>query len=184
MSDMKELNGQLSGSSNLTDDILELTGELSEPSTLSGDVVIDTVYTTGEIDVRVIERLIEEYLTSHPPVDGEDGVSPTISVEEIEGGYTVTITDVNHTDVINILHGDKGEDGAPGLQGEKGDKGDKGDTGEQGPKGDPGKDGAQGPQGPAGPKGDSPIRGTDYWTEADKAEIKSYVDQAILGGEW
>lgn len=29
-----------------------------------------------------------------------------------------------------------------------------------------------------------PVRGTDYWTEADKAEIKSYVDNAILGGSW
>lgn len=42
-----------------------------------------------------------------------------------------------------------------------------------GPKGDPG------PQGPKGDKGDSvkgdpgysPVRGTDYWTDEDKAEI-------------
>ena len=32
--------------------------------------------------------------------------------------------------------------------------------------------------------GYAPVRGTDYWTEADKNEIKSYIDQAILGGEW
>lgn len=32
--------------------------------------------------------------------------------------------------------------------------------------------------------GKTPIKGTDYWTEGDKAEIKSYVDEAILGGEW
>lgn len=35
-----------------------------------------------------------------------------------------------------------------------------------------------------GDKGDAPIRGTDYWTEEDKAEIKAYVDEAILGGAW
>lgn len=29
-----------------------------------------------------------------------------------------------------------------------------------------------------------PQRGSDYWTEADKAEIRSYVDEAILGGAW
>lgn len=29
-----------------------------------------------------------------------------------------------------------------------------------------------------------PIRGQDYWTEADKEEIKRYVDEAILNGEW
>ena len=35
-----------------------------------------------------------------------------------------------------------------------------------------------------GQKGTTPVRGTDYWTEADKAEIKNYVDNAILGGIW
>jgi len=33
-------------------------------------------------------------------------------------------------------------------------------------------------------KGSSPVRGTDYWTDADIAEIKTYVDEAILGGAW
>lgn len=50
-----------------------------------------------------------------------------------------------------------------------GPKGDKGDTGNKGDTGDPGY---------------SPVRGTDYWTDADKAEIKAYVDEAILGGAW
>ena len=53
--------------------------------------------------------------------------------------------------------------GAPGA------KGDKGDTGDNGA---PGAD------------GHTPVRGTDYWTAADIAEIKSYVDTAILGGAW
>ena len=30
----------------------------------------------------------------------------------------------------------------------------------------------------------APVRGTDYWTEADIAQIKGYVDDAILGGAW
>ena len=30
----------------------------------------------------------------------------------------------------------------------------------------------------------APVRGTDYWTEADIAEIRGYVDDAILGGAW
>lgn len=48
----------------------------------------------------------------------------------------------------------------------------------KGAKGDPGK------QGEKGEDGYTPVRGTDYWTDADKAEIKSYVDDAILNGEW
>ena len=38
--------------------------------------------------------------------------------------------------------------------------------------------------GSEGASGYTPVRGVDYWTEADKAEIKSYVDSAILGGAW
>lgn len=53
--------------------------------------------------------------------------------------------------------------------------------GPTGPQGEIGPAGAQGAQGPAGY---TPVRGTDYWTDADKAEIKTYVDEAILGGEW
>lgn len=44
--------------------------------------------------------------------------------------------------------------------------------------------GEKGDTGAAGKDGYSPVRGTDYWTDADKAEIKSYVDEAILGGAW
>lgn len=32
--------------------------------------------------------------------------------------------------------------------------------------------------------GYTPQKGVDYWTEDDKAEIKAYVEEAILGGEW
>lgn len=45
----------------------------------------------------------------------------------------------------------------------------------KGDKGDPGADGKD---------GYTPVRGTDYWTETDRAEIRSYVDDAILGGSW
>lgn len=48
-------------------------------------------------------------------------------------------------------------------------------------QGPAGKDGVDGTDGPAGY---TPVRGTDYWTDADKAEIKGYVDEAILGGAW
>ena len=45
-------------------------------------------------------------------------------------------------------------------------------------------DGKDGQDGKDGADGYSPVRGTDYWTDADIAEIKSYVDDAILGGAW
>ncbi len=45
-------------------------------------------------------------------------------------------------------------------------------------------DGAKGDTGEKGADGYTPVRGKDYWTEEDKAEIKAYVEEAILGGEW
>ena len=103
--------------------------------------------------------------------------------------------------------GDTGDVGPQGPAGEQGPKGDKGDTGEQGPQGIQGPQGEQGPkgdtgnigpQGPAGADGHTPVKGTDYFTEADIAAIKeglatnAYVDEklgdinaalsAILGG--
>ena len=41
-----------------------------------------------------------------------------------------------------------------------------------------------GKNGADGKDGYTPVKGTDYWTESDIAEIKSYVDDAILGGAW
>ena len=35
-----------------------------------------------------------------------------------------------------------------------------------------------------GAMGPAPVRGVDYWTQADKNEIRAYVDSAILGGAW
>ena len=49
-----------------------------------------------------------------------------------------------------------------------GAQGPKGDTGAQGPQGETGPQGTAGPQGPAGA---TPVKGTDYWTAADKASI-------------
>lgn len=56
--------------------------------------------------------------------------------------------------------------GAKGDKGEKGDKGDTGDTGAQG---------AQGGKGDKGEDGHTPVRGTDYWTDADKAAIHADI---------
>ena len=98
--------------------------------------------------------------------------------------------------------GPTGETGPEGPQGERGPQGEKGDPGHQGEKGEQGEPGPAGPAGADGQPGEkgepgqpgkdgkdgadgySPVRGTDYWTAADIAEIKSYVDEAILGGAW
>ena len=64
----------------------------------------------------------------------------------------------------------------PSIKGDTGAKGDKGDEGERGPRGYQGEQGPQGETGPQGPSGYTPIRGTDYWTAADKHTIISEVE--------
>lgn len=98
---------------------------------------------------------------------GSDGFSPTVTITDIDGGHRVTITDSTGTKSFDIL------DGATGP---KGDTGETGATGPQGPKGDTGETGPQGPSGAAGADGKTPVKGTDYWTEADKQEI---VDEVV-----
>lgn len=86
---------------------------------------------------------------------GQDGTSAT----HFWNGTVLTVTSASGTSSADL----KGEKGDTGAAGEKGDKGDQGDP---------------------GVAGYSPVRGTDYWTAEDIAEMKSYVDNAILGGVW
>lgn len=88
-------------------------------------------------------------------------------------------------DFLASLKGEKGEKGATGATGATGAKGDKGDTGAagatgpQGPQGEKGDTGATGAAGKDGTNGVTPVRGVDYWTEEDKAEIIAAVLAAI-----
>ena len=130
-------------------------------------------------------------------------ISPSARVEQTEEGALISITDASGTSTARILHGTQGPKGDTGDTGPQGPKGDTGDTGPQGPKGDTGDTGPQGPQGdtgdtgpqgpkgdtgetgPQGPKGDtgeagySPVKGTDYFTEADKAAMLAQLKSAL-----
>ena len=106
--------------------------------------------------------------------DGEDGVSPTITVEEITGGHRVTITDATGTQSFDVMDGEGGGGGGtPGRDGyspvvtiteitgghrvtitsKANPEGQTFDVLD----GDDGKDGAAGGPGPAGADGVSPV---------------------------
>lgn len=128
--------------------------------------------------------------------NGEDGFSPIAKVEQTATGAIISITDKDGTTTATITNGKDGKDGVDGqdgytpkkgidyFDGQPGKNGADGAPGEKGDKGDKGDTGATGADGKDGADGYSPVRGKDYWTDADKLEIKSYVDEAILGGEW
>lgn len=93
------------------------------------------------------------------------GVSVVFAtVEQTDTGATVTISDKNGTTTAVIANGEKGE---------------KGDTGAQGPQGIQGE---QGETGAAGADGYTPVKGVDYYTEADKAELVELVLATLPDG--
>lgn len=129
------------------------------------------------LNVKIGDRFV-----GIPVMRGENGKTPEIRLDGKvlqyrfdEDGEWQTIFDFS---TVETVKGDPGDTPYIGANGNWfiGDtdtgvkaKGDKGDTGAAGKNGSDGK---------------TPVRGTDYWTEADKTEIKSYVDEAIVNGEW
>ena len=69
----------------------------------------------GSVSTEEIEKAVVTYMEANaenfkgePGEAGKDGVSPTVEVEEVAGGYKVTITDVNEEKSIVILDGEDG----------------------------------------------------------------------------
>lgn len=89
-------------------------------------------------------------------------------------------------ETIELTPGPQGEPGPQGIQGEPGIQGPTGETGpqgEQGPQGEPGLNGQDGEPGADGIDGKTPVKGTDYWTEADKAEMVQDILDAMTAAE-
>ncbi len=115
---------------------------------------------------------------------GQAGYSPSAYVSKEGTTATLTVVDETGKTQVEILDGakgdkgDKGDKGEQGLQGAQGVQGIQGEKGEKGDKGDKGDTGATGAQGEKGADGYTPVKGTDYFTEADKAEMVSAVRNA------
>ena len=135
---------------------------------------------------------------------GADGVTPHIGDN---GNWYIGSTDTGKPS-----RGATGANGSDGAQGEKGDTGPQGPAGAPGKDGTAGADGVtphigdngnwyigstdtgkpsrgatgatgpQGPKGTTGTDGKTPVKGTDYWTAADKQEIVNSVIAALPDG--
>lgn len=118
-------------------------------------------YTSEQIDELFTAREPEFSASEVRAVMLEHGETPyaDLTVNKENNQYKLSFT-------IAVPAGKTGADGTPGLPGA------------------PGENGAPGPQGEPGPTGYTPQKGIDYWTADDVSEIKSYVDSAILNGEW
>ena len=135
--------------------------------------------------------------TANPPRVGEHVIMPSGKIYEITG---VNMTADSHTYAIGEqladLHGKQGPRGYDGLAGPKGPKGDQGvpgDPGKQGAQGVPGEKGDPGVKGDKGDKGDpgapgkdgkTPVRGVDYWTDADIDAMHKYITDEFVNHAW
>ena len=101
---------------------------------------------------NIINAVIEaEIKTYH-------GIYIVSSEIKTDGHLYLTLSNGNVVDAGNAK-GDTGAVGATGAKGDEGDKGDKGDKGDT---------------------GDTPVKGVDYWTEEDIADINEYIDEKIV----
>jgi hypothetical protein len=136
-----------------------------------------------------------------PGTAGSDGLTPRFALIGESGGTRVVITTGSNEQEFFIRDG---EDGAAGP------KGDTGATGPEGPKGDKGDTGPSGSDGltprfavigeSGGTRvkittgsneqeffirdGKTPVKGTDYFTAADKAEMVTQVKDALTTETW
>ena len=140
-------------------------------------------YSAGEtVEVPdAVAALIEEHYAAHERLKWaeENGAAskPVVGIQSIEqtaastadGGsnvFTVTLTDGSEAN-FTVKNGSKGSTGATGPAGAAGTAGVAGATGATGATGAAGKDGY------------TPVKGTDYFTEEDKAEIVAAVQAAL-----
>lgn len=114
-----------------------------------------------------------------PGISGQDGHSPVVTATK--SGKTTTIS-VDGADIATVEDGVDGKPGAAGSDGVTPHIGDNGnwylgttDTG----KPSRGATGAKGDPGTTGTAGHTPVKGTDYWTASDKAEVVAEAAAAI-----
>lgn len=152
------------GSGGYTEETIEL-GSFDVKLGVSNNVEKATAYGVSveqilEVisDVPLLEDEAGLYLLVGPSGKdgyvGQDGVSPTIATEEIEGGVRVSVTDAQGTSSFELYNGADGS---------------------QGPQGPAGKDGENGKD------GYTPVKGVDYWTSDDQTSIVNAV-LAVLRG--
>lgn len=109
----------------------------------------------------------------------------TLKGDDGKSAYDIWLEQGNtgtDTDFIASLKGDKGDRGEQGIQGKQGERGlqgERGEKGEQGAQGIQGEKGADGKDGTNGKDGYTPVKGTDYYTEAEKAEMVQAVLSAL-----
>ena len=159
-----------------------INNSLRDSSVVAGNFPVDVETRVRQLEVVKHSHSNKETLDKFGETDG----NPTYNGQPIGGGSagndgTTFVPSVSADGVLSWSNdGGLENPAAVNIKGEKGDKGDTGAaftysdfTAEQlaALKGEKGDKGDKGDTGPAGADGYTPVKGTDYWTSADKAEI-------------
>ena len=122
------------------------------------------------------------YLTEHQDISGK------LDKEKLPEAIDTALAQAKASGVFDGKDGKDGEKGEAGPQGPMGPQGEqglqgiqgeKGETGPQGPQGERGADGKSGTNGKDGADGKTPVKGVDYYTDADKQEMVDTVITAL-----
>lgn len=138
----------------------------------------------GQVDPEAIASGVQAYMDANPVTP--EGIG-ALAAEQLPQAINDALSQAKAS---GDFKGEKGDQGEPGVKGDKGDKGDtsasgtssadlKGEKGDKGDKGDTGAPGTNGTNGKDGADGKTPVKGTDYYTEADKTEMVSRVLSAL-----
>ena len=146
-------------------------GAPADPPESVYDQLMELIKDMGGASEEDIAKAVAGYLTEHPvketdptvPAWAKGDSKPTYTAAEV-GALSADTLQAATNAALAQAKASGAFDGADGA------------TGPQGPKGDAG---TTGPQGPAG---HTPVKGTDYWTAADKAEVVADVIAALPDG--
>lgn len=141
----------------------------------------------GENAEVLVRETFDKYVAEHPLEKGEDGVGIESAVVDDSGNLVLTYT---NGDIATVGHvrGTDGKDGKNGISGAtftpkvdaEGNLSWTNDRALENPatvniRGATGEPGATGQAGKDGVDGYTPVKGKDYYTEADEAEMEAAV---------
>lgn len=192
------------------DAITTMDGSPADPMPDVYNQIMELIKGVGGAEQDTIAKAVADYLAEHP-VEETDPTVPEWAKAEKKPTYTAaevgavaqadlqTATDaaLAQAKASGAFDGAKGADGKDGTNGKDGADGKPGAAGADGvtphigdngnwyigstDTGQPSR-GAAGAKGDTGADGKTPVKGTDYWTAADKQEIVNDVLAALPDG--
>ena len=141
------------------------TGFPADPPNDVYNQIMEKLNSFESADPKAIAKVVANYLAEHP-VEETDPTVPEWAKAETKPTYTADeVGAISQDDLKTATNNALAQAKASGAF-----RGDKGDPGAPGAKGEPGE------------PGKTPVRGTDYWTAADKQEIVNSVIAALPDG--